>query len=104
MIALIAMLLLTLIVVVEPAATTSDRDDNPMFQAMSANGTTGSRQSWWWRHKYLQASIREDRAREDVMKRFTTITLSIILVLIVAAPMASGQSSDTSQRATSART
>src|ERR687897_2585327 len=36
------------------------------------------------------------------MKRFTTITLSIILVLIVAAPMASGQSSDTSQRATSA--
>ena len=102
MIALIAMLLLTLIVVVEPAATTSDRDDNPMFQAMSANGTIGSRQSWWWRHKYLQASIREDRAREDVMKRFTTITLSIILVLIVAAPMASGQSSDTSQRATSA--
>ena len=52
MIALIAMLLLTLIVVVEPAATTSDRDDYPMFQAMSANGTIGSRQSWWWRHKY----------------------------------------------------
>jgi len=52
MIALIATLLLTLIVVVEPAATTSDRDDNPMFQAMSANGTIGSIQSWRWRHKY----------------------------------------------------
>ena len=36
------------------------------------------------------------------MKRLATITLSIILVLVVASPMASGQSSDTSQSTTSA--
>jgi hypothetical protein len=31
------------------------------------------------------------------MKRIITIALSIILALIIAAPMASGQSSDTNQ-------
>jgi endonuclease/exonuclease/phosphatase family metal-dependent hydrolase len=36
------------------------------------------------------------------MKRLATITLNIILVLVVASPMASGQSSDTSQSTTSA--
>jgi hypothetical protein len=46
--ALFAVLLLLVLVVAASSATTScDRDGNPGTQAMNANNTGGTRQSWW---------------------------------------------------------
>lgn len=79
---LAVLLLLTLVVAAGSTTTTNHRDDNLVSHAMNANSTGGAEQS---------------RETEDVMKRLITLALSIILALVVAAPMASGQSSDTTQ-------
>src|SRR5215204_85821 len=79
---LAVLLLLTLVVAAGSTTTTNHRDDNLVSHAMNANSTGGAEQS---------------RETEDVMKQLITLALSIILALVVAAPMASGQSSDTTQ-------